>query len=71
MSYINSPETLRTALLASIEAVIEGRMNVPQANSVAALAAEVHSSVRQEFDMRCFAAQSLTIEQQKLIKIEC
>lgn len=59
---ITSPAELRAVLLATIEGILEGRVSVPQANSVASVAEEVHKSIRQEWDMRCYAAENLTIE---------
>lgn len=56
---ITSPAALRAVLLQSIEKVMCGKMSVPQANAVASLSAEVHKSVRQEYDMTMYALQQL------------
>lgn len=66
---ITSPEEHRALLLASIEAVCEGRMNVPQANAVTGLSAEVHKSIKQEWEMRCYAAENLTLEHARVVKM--
>lgn len=65
---IATPAELRAVLLATIEGVIEGRVNVAMANSVVGLSSEVHKSVRQEWDMRVFAANNLVIQKEGLIK---
>lgn len=66
---ITTPGEHRALLLASIEAVCEGRMNVPQANAVVGLSAEVHKSIRQEWDMRVYAAENLTLEHGRVVKM--
>jgi len=48
---INSPAELRSILLQCMEKVIEGKMSVNQANAVAALSAEAHKSIRQQWEM--------------------
>ena len=64
---ITAPEELRAMLLECAVRVMEGRINIGQANAIAGLSAEVHKSVRQEWEMRVYAAENLTIEQQRLI----
>lgn len=66
---ITSPSELRAVLLAAMEGVLEGRVSVPQANSIAAVSQEVHKSIRQEWDMRCYAADNLTIQGGSIVKI--
>lgn len=66
---ITSPSEHRALLLASIEAVCEGRMNVAQANAVTGLSGEVHKSIRQEWDMRVYASENLTLEHAKVVKM--
>jgi hypothetical protein len=58
---ILNAETLRGLLLASIEAVIEGRMNVAQANAIVGLSGELHKSIRQEWDIKMYADKDLNI----------
>lgn len=60
---------LRGALLASIEAVLEGRMNVAQANAIVGLSGELHKSIRQEWDMRVYANENLNLEAGNVIKL--
>lgn len=66
---VSSSEEHRALLLASMEALCEGRMNVSQANAVASLSSEVHKSIRQEWDMRCYAAENLTLHNSKVVKM--
>jgi hypothetical protein len=58
---------LRAALLHTIEGVLEGRVNVAQANAVAKTAAQLHNSIRQDWDMAVYAAESLSYEQATLV----
>ncbi len=64
---INTAAELRTLLAESICAVMEGRMNVSQANSVVGLSGEIHKSIRQEWDMRVYTAENLTYCQAKIV----
>lgn len=66
---ITTPAEHRALLLAAMEAVCEGRLNVSQANALVGLSTEVHKSVRQEWDMRVYAAENLTIHQAKVVKM--
>tara|TARA_R110000868_G_C10576200_1_gene738203 strand:- start:366 stop:608 length:243 start_codon:yes stop_codon:yes gene_type:complete len=60
---------LRGALLASIEAVLEGRLNVAQANAVVGLSGELHKSIRQEWDMRVYANENLSLKAGEVIQL--
>lgn len=60
---------LRGVLLASIEAVLEGRINVAQANSVVGLSGELHKSIRQEWDMRVYANENLSLQAGQVIQL--
>ena len=60
---------LRGALLASVEAVLEGRLTVSQANAVAQLSAEVHKSIKQEWDMRVYANEHLSLSAGRVISL--
>lgn len=60
---------LRGALLSAIEGVLEGRVNVSQANAVVGLSGELHKSIRQEWDMRVYANENLSLEAGKVIKL--
>lgn len=66
---ITSPKELRATLLSSIESVIEGKMTVQQANAVVGLSAELHKSIKQEWDMRCYSAENLTIDNGMIMKL--
>jgi hypothetical protein len=66
---ITTPGEHRALLFSAIEAVCEGRLSVPQANAVSDLSAEVHKSLRQEWDMRVYAAENLTLEHGKVVKM--
>lgn len=66
---ITTPSEHRALLIATMEAVLDGRVNVAMANSVVGLSAEVHKSIRQEWDMRVFAAENINIESGKLMKM--
>lgn len=60
---------LRGVLLASIEAVLEGRLNVAQANAVVGLSGELHKSIRQEWDMRIYANENLCLDAGDVISL--
>lgn len=60
---------LRGALLASIQGVLEGKVNVAQANAISALSTELHKSIRQEWDMRVYANENLSISSGEVIKL--
>ena len=66
---ITNPNEHRALLLSAMEAVCEGRINVSQANALVGLSGEVHKSIRQEWDMRVYAAENLTIDQGRVIKM--
>lgn len=66
---IGTSSELRAVLLASIEGVLEGRVNVGQANAIVGLSSELHKSIRQEWDMRVYASENLTLQNGKLLKL--
>lgn len=66
---ITSPAEHRALLLAAMEALCEGRLNVAQANALVGLSGEVHKSIRQEWDMRVYAAENLSLEAGKVVKM--
>lgn len=66
---ITNPQEHRALLLAAMEAVCEGRINVSQANALVGLSTEVHKSIRQEWDMRVYAAENLTIQNAQVVKM--
>jgi hypothetical protein len=66
---IGTSSDLRAVLLASIEGVLEGRVNVSQANAIVGLSSELHKSIRQEWDMRIYASENITLSNGKLLKL--
>lgn len=66
---ITTPAEHRALLLSAMEAVCEGRMNVSQANALVGLSGELHKSIRQEWDMRVYAAENLTLEHGRVVKM--
>jgi len=66
---IGTSSDLRAVLLASIEGVLEGRVNVGQANAIVGLSSELHKSIRQEWDMRVYASENITLSNGKLLKL--
>lgn len=58
---ITDPAKHRAFLLLTMEGVIRGAVNVAQANAVASLSAEVHKSIRQQWDMQTYAAENLGV----------
>jgi hypothetical protein len=66
---IGTSSDLRAVLLASIEGVLEGRVNVSQANAIVGLSSELHKSIRQEWDMRVYASENITLSNGKLLKL--
>ena len=66
---IGTSSDLRAILLASIEGVLEGRVNVGQANAVIGLSTELHKSIRQEWDMRVYASENLALQNGRILKL--
>jgi len=66
---ITTPQEHRALLLAAMEALLEGRLNVQMANALASISGEVHKNLRQEWDMRVYAAENLTLEHGQVIKM--
>lgn len=66
---VTNPSELRSVLLHCIEGVMEERVSVPQANAIANLSSELHKSIRQEWDMRVYAAENLQYGKAELKKI--
>jgi len=66
---ITTAEDLRGALLATIQGLIEGKVTVASANAVVGCSGELHKSLRQEWDMRCYANQNLSISAGEVVKL--
>ena len=58
---INSPSELRRALLDCIAATIEGRLDVARLNAIVGASAELHKSIKQQWDMKIYAAEHLAM----------
>jgi len=61
MLTIRSAEEHRALLLVAMVAVCDGRMSIPQANALVGLSAEVHKSIRQQWDMLLYASDNLKL----------
>jgi hypothetical protein len=66
---ISTPEEHRAILLSAMEALLEGRLNVQMANALSGISAEVHKNLKQEWDMRVYAAENLTLEHGQVVKM--
>lgn len=66
---ITNASELRAVLLGAMEAVIEGSMNVSQANALVGISSEVHKSIRQEWDMRVYAAENIAVQKAQVLKV--
>lgn len=66
---LHTASDLRGALLMTIQGVLEGKVNVSQANAVAQLSSELHKSIRQEWDMRVYANENLTLKASRVIAL--
>lgn len=61
VSVIRSAEEHRRFLLDLMPRVADGRTNVAQANAIAGLSAEVHKSIKMQWEMEVYAAENLRI----------
>ena len=66
---ITTPAEHRAILLSAMEALLEGRLNVQMANALSSISAEVHKNLKQEWDMRVYAAENLTLEHGQVVKM--
>jgi len=66
---INNPAEHRAFLLSAMEAVVEGRINVGQANAIVGISSEFHKSIRQEFEIRAYAAENVQIHNGNVVKM--
>lgn len=65
---ITNPAELRSLLADSICAVMEGRMNISQANAVVGLSSELHKSVRQQWDQEVYLAENLSFDKAQVVR---
>lgn len=66
---IETPEEWRALLMGCAVGVLDGRVNIQQANSVVGLSTEVHKSLRQQWDMQCYVAENILIEDGRVKRI--
>ena len=66
---INAPAELRAVLFQTMIGVLEGRISVPQGNTVASLSVEAHKSIRQQWDMVLYASEQIDISNGKVSKL--
>ena len=69
MTRITSPSEHRAILLMTMEGILEGKVSVPMANAIASVSSEVHRSLRQEWDMRVYAAENLSLDKGRVTKM--
>ena len=60
---------VRAALMATFDGVIAGTVSPQKAHAVAALSSEYHKSLQQEWDMRVYAAERLTIGHENAVNL--
>jgi len=60
---------LRSMLIATIQGVMSGHVNVAKANAIASLSGELHKSIDQEWNMRIYAAENLQLSNHKVVKL--
>lgn len=66
---ITNPSELRSVLLQTMEGVIEGKVGTSQANTVVGISQEIHKSLKQEWEMRCYAAENLVIQNGRIVHV--
>lgn len=64
---IESPADLRRQLLDSISGVLSGQITVAQANAAVGLSAELHKSIKQQWEMQVYATEHLELYAPKKI----
>lgn len=64
---VTSPAELRSLLIESARAVVDGRLTVQQANAVSGLSAEVHKSLKMEYVGQMIDAGGIRIEGGRII----
>jgi hypothetical protein len=66
---IETPAEFRALLMSTAVAVLDGRVNVAQANAVVGLSAEVHKSLRQQWDMQCYVAENIAVNGGQVLRL--
>ena len=66
---VTSPSELRSLLIASAKAVVDGRLTVQQANAVSSLSSEVHKSLKMEYVGQIIDSGTYDIQDGRLIDV--
>jgi hypothetical protein len=66
---VTSPIELRSLLIESAKAVVDGRLTVQQANSVSGLSSEVHKSLKMEYVGQMLDSGAYSINDGRLHKV--
>lgn len=66
---IKTANDLRGLLLASIESVVDGRMSISQGNTVAVLSEQFHKSISQEWEMRVYANEHISLDSARVVRL--
>ena len=66
---ILNSQDLRGVLFETMVGVLEGRVNVSQANAVVGLSSEAHKSIRQQWDMDVYAEENLSLSAGKISRL--
>lgn len=64
-----TPSELRSLLIESAKAVVDGRLTVQQANAVSGLSSEVHKSMKMEYVGQIIDSGSYSVEGGRLIEV--
>lgn len=65
---VTTPAELRSLLVESAKAVVDGRITVQQANAVSGLSAEVHKSMKMEYVGQIIDSGGYNIEGGRLVE---
>lgn len=66
---IESAAEWRALLMNAAIALLDQKLTVPMSNALVGLSAEVHKSIKQEFDMRCYVAGNIVLEDGKVMRL--
>lgn len=69
MAKITTANDLRGALLGSIEKLLNNEINIGQANAIVGLSAELHKSIKQEWEMRKEANEIYAMDKSEVIAL--
>ena len=65
--HCKTPAEHRAMMSLALEALLEGRINVPMANAAASLSAEIHKSLNSEWDRALYMAENLSYQQARIL----